>query len=893
MENKWYAIDKTFVINDLKSDYNGLTSLEAKERIIKYGENELPKKKKDGFFKLLLKGLLDPIVIVLIITIAFSFVINEKVDAFTILFIMLVDLIIGAAQELSASKTADSLAKLIKVNTKVIRDEKEIEVPASDITIGDIILLESGDKISCDARIIESTNLQVDESTLTGESANISKIDTVLEEETSLSERKNMVYAGTTVLTGRAKCIVTEIGIETEVGKIAHKVTTTKEEKSPLTIRMEKFSKQICLMIIIIALIITIVLFSKGMPGKDIFLAVIALSVSAMPEGLPLALTLALTISSKRMLKKNVIVKKLTSAESLGSCTLIASDKTGTLTVNEQTAKKIVLPNNDSFEVSGTGYSAEGIISATSTDEEKVKHIALIGVINNEARFEDEENMHGDSIDIAFLVLGKKANVTNMGMEIMAKIPYESEKGYSAVFYKDDEKMYCTVKGSLEKVLSFCKYYKIDNKIKKINEEKLRSQNDSLASSGYRVIALASIEMKKFDQKESYNEKDIPPLCFEGMVGFIDPIREEVKESIELCQKASVKVVMITGDHPLTAYNIAKELEIVSSYEEVTTGTEIDTYYEKGLETFDEFIKTKKVFTRITPIQKLEIVESYKRLGEFVAVTGDGVNDTPALKSANIGVAMGSGTSAALETASMIISDDNFKSIVSSIKEGRGTYSNIRKVSYLLLSCGFAEVLFFLLSVIFNFPMPLVAIQLLWLNITTDGLQDLALSFEKTEDDIMLQKPKNTNESVFNKELLTEVLISGLSMGLIVFLVWVILLDKLNFDVYVARGYIMMLMVFMQNMHTLNCRSESKHIYEVGFKKNPFVIFSIILATTLQIIVAEVPVLSEFLDTTSVPLLHMIILFLISCSIIIIIELYKSIKKRKEKNYEFNCKKCE
>lgn len=893
MENKWYAIDKTFVINDLNSDYNGLTSLEAKERIIKYGKNELPKKKKDGFFKLLLKGLLDPIVIVLIITIAFSFVINEKVDAFTILFIMLVDLIIGAAQELSASKTADSLAKLIKVNTKVIRDEKEIEVPASDITIGDIILLESGDKISCDARIIESTNLQVDESTLTGESTNISKIDTVLEEETSLSERKNMVYAGTTVLTGRAKCIVTEIGIETEVGKIAHKVTTTKEEKSPLTIRMEKFSKQICLMIIIIALIITIVLFSKGMPGKDIFLAVIALSVSAMPEGLPLALTLALTISSKRMLKKNVIVKKLTSAESLGSCTLIASDKTGTLTVNEQTAKKIVLPNNDSFEVSGTGYSAEGIISATSTDEEKVKHIALIGVINNEARFEDEENMHGDSIDIAFLVLGKKANVTKMGMEIMAKIPYESEKGYSAVFYKDDEKMYCTVKGSLEKVLSFCKYYKIDNKIKKINEEKLRSQNDSLASSGYRVIALASIEMKKFDQKESYNEKDIPPLCFEGMVGFIDPIREEVKESIELCQKASVKVVMITGDHPLTAYNIAKELEIASSYEEVTTGTELDTYYEKGLETFDEFIKTKKVFTRITPIQKLEIVESYKRLGEFVAVTGDGVNDTPALKSANIGVAMGSGTSAALETASMIISDDNFKSIVSSIKEGRGTYSNIRKVSYLLLSCGFAEVLFFLLSVIFNFPMPLVAIQLLWLNITTDGLQDLALSFEKTEDDIMLQKPKNANESVFNKELLTEVLISGLSMGLIVFLVWVILLDKLNFDVYVARGYIMMLMVFMQNMHTLNCRSESKHIYEVGFKKNPFVIFSIILATTLQIIVAEVPLLSEFLDTTSVPLLHMIILFLISCNIIIIVELYKSIKKRKEKNYEFNCKKCE
>ena len=449
MENKWYAIDKTFVISTLNSNYNGLSREEAKERIKKYGKNELPKKESKGFLKLLIKGLFDPIVIVLIITIIFSFIINEKVDAITILFILIIDLIIGALQELSASKTADSLSKLIKVNTKVIRNEKQIEVPSSEITIGDIILLEPGDKISADARILESINLQVDESTLTGESINIAKNDTILQEETNLNERKNMVYAGTTILTGRAKCIVTEIGINTEVGKIAHKVTNTKEEKSPLTIRMEKFSKQICLMIITIALIITIVLFTKGVPGKDIFLAVIALSVSAMPEGLPLALTLALTISSKRMLKKNVIVKKLTSAESLGSCTLIATDKTGTLTINEQTAKKILLPNNDSFEISGIGYSTEGIISSTSSDIEKVKNIAYLGLINNEAQFENEENMHGDSIDLALLILGKKANVDNIGTEILGKIPYESEKGYSAVFYKKNDKFYCAVKGSL------------------------------------------------------------------------------------------------------------------------------------------------------------------------------------------------------------------------------------------------------------------------------------------------------------------------------------------------------------------------------------------------------------------------------------------------------------
>ena len=885
MEKNWHALDKTFVLNNLDSNYNGLSTKEAYERLKKYGRNELPKKKNDGFIKLVLKGMLDPIIIVLIITVIFSFIINEKVDAYTILFIMVIDLIIGAIQEWSATKTADSLSKLIRVNTRVIRDDKEIDVLATELTIGDVILLESGDKISCDARILDCSNLQVDESTLTGESTSIYKIEDILDEETILSNRKNMVYAGTTVLTGRARCVVTEIGINTEIGKIAHKVTTTKEEKSPLTLRMEKFSKQICLMIIIISLIITIVLFSKGIPGKEIFLSVIALSVSAMPEGLPLALTLALTISSKRMSKKNVVVKKLTSAESLGSCTLIASDKTGTLTVNEQTAKKIILPNEDIFDVSGSGYNDEGTILASSSNIDYARHIAFLGVINNEAKFEKEENgfsMHGDSIDIAFLVLGKKADTSNVGINIIGKIPYESERQYSAVFYKIDDDIYCTVKGSLEKVLSFCKNMKIDDKVKKIDEDLLREQNNFLASDGYRVIALASSKIKNFEIKNEYSDDDISDLCFEGMVGFIDPIRSEALDAVSDCLKASVKVVMITGDQALTAYNIAKELKIASSFDEVTTGTEIDSFYNQGNEVFDEFIKTKKVFTRITPIQKLEIVEAYKRMGEFVAVTGDGVNDAPALKVANIGVAMGSGTSAAKETASMIIVDDNFKSIVNGIKEGRGTYSNIRKVSYLLLSCCFAEILFFLLAVLFNFPMPLVAIQLLWLNITTDGLQDLALSFEKTDDDVMKEPPKKTSESIFNKKLFIEVLVSGLSMGLIVFLVWVILIKRLNFDVYVARGYIMMLMVFMQNMHTLNCRSESKHFYEVGFKKNPFVIFSILFATILQIIVSEVPVLSNYLDTTSVPLFDMLILFLISTSILLIVELYKAIKKRRK-----------
>jgi len=888
MEKKWYNLKIEDVFNYFKSSIEGLSSKDAFTRLEKYGKNELPKKKRDNIFEMFFRQMLDPIVMLLIVTIVFSFVINEVIDAVAILFIVLVDLIIGTYQEWNAEKTAESLSNMIKVKCKVLRDNKEIEIDSSELVVGDIVLLESGNKISADLRIIECHNLQIDESILTGESHNIIKSNNIVGENCQLGDRKNMLYAGTSVVTGRAKAIVVGTALETEIGKIANKVSSTKETKSPLTIRMEKFSKQISLLVIVIAIVISAVLIYKKVPGSEIFLSVIALSVSAMPEGLPLALTMALTIASNRMAKKNVVVKKLNSVESLGSCTVIASDKTGTLTVNEQTAKKILLPDGAVFEIEGTGYNDKGKIIATNGDDISCAYdIGVLGAINNEAYFEKKGkiyNMYGDSIDIAFLVLASKLNVDTKNLEVVGTIPYESENKYSAVFYKKDNEYYCTVKGSPEKVISFCKKMRNGNKTKKLDVDLLKNQNEELAKDGYRVIALANGKVNKFVPKEFYEEQDIIDLTFEGMTAFIDPIREEVKASIDECRLAGIKVVMITGDHPLTAFKIAKELNLVESFDEVTTGIEVEEYFNKGQDVFDEFVKTKKVFTRVTPIDKLEIVESYKRMGEFVAVTGDGVNDAPAIRSANIGVAMGSGTDTAKETAAMIIIDDNFKSIVSGIKEGRGAYSNIRKVSYLLLSCGFAEVLFFLMSIMFDLPMPLVAIQLLWLNIVTDGLQDLALSFEKVDDDIMKEKPRDTKESIFNKKLLQEVVLSGTTMGLVVFIVWSYLLNSLNMEVMVARGYIVMLMVFMQNMHVLNCRSEDKPFYKVSLMTNPFIIFSIVGAVVLQIIFAEVDSLSRFLQTSSIPVLHLVYLFAISTIVLIVVEIYKKLSQSKEKS---------
>lgn len=871
----WYLKNKEDIYKELNSNEKGLSTKQINDNLIKYGKNELPKKKKENVFQILLRQTIDPMIVLLIITVIFSLIIKEYTDAITIIFIIIIDLILGTFQEWKAEKNAESLMDVLKIKTIVLRENKEIEIDANDLVVGDIVLIESGNKISADLRILESQNLTIDESILTGESLGVNKNGNNISKEEILSEHFNIAYAGTSVLTGRAKCIVIEVGINTEIGKIANTVSNTKEEKSPLTIRMAKFSKQISVFILGFCFILVFIYLFKGIPGAEIFPLVIALTVSAMPEGLPLALTMVLTIASNRMFKKNVIVKKLTQVESLGSCTVIASDKTGTLTVNEQTAKKVLLPSNDVFDITGSGYNDAGKITGNEDSFNEVYQIGMLGMINNEASLTknaDKWNYHGDSIDIAFLSFAKKLKIKIDDYEILKKIPYESENKYSAVFYQKNNQTYCTVKGSLEKVLEFSKTMGKD--FLTIDKDKLSKQNAKMASLGYRVIAIASGIVKN-------SELEIPPLNFWGLVGFIDPIRHEAKKAILECKKAGIEVLMITGDHPLTAYSIGKDLNLLDNYDQVTNGTELEDYLIKGKKEFDDFIKDKTVFARVTPLNKLSIIESYKRRGEFIAVTGDGVNDAPAIKSAHIGISMGSGTDVAKETSSMIIIDDNFSSIITGIKEGRTAYSNIRKVILMLVSCGIAEVLFFVLSLIFNLPLPLIAIQLLWLNIVTDGLQDIALAFEKSEEDIMDEKPKAPSSSIFDKNLVSFLLISGLSFGLIIFGVWVYLIKYINMDIYLARSYIMLLMVFMQNMHVLNCRSEKKSAFKMPIKSNPLVILTIVLAIALQIIITEIPFLNQFLQVAKIPIQDIIILLFLSSIIILVLEIHKNFKRKK------------
>ncbi len=867
----FYTKEIDEIVKELNTNKKGLTSKEAKKVLERDGKNVLPSKKRDSILKIFLGEFNSPIEIILVITVIISFLIGEVVDALVITFIILVDVTMGTYEENKALKSAEALSKMLKVKAKVLRDGKEVEIDSENVVKGDILVLDSGTKISADARIMESNNLQVDESVLTGESVAVTKRNEILKEKTPLAERINMVYAGTSVMTGRALAVVTATGVNTEIGEIATKVAETKEEKSPLTIRMDRFSKQISIIILIIAIISGGLLLAKGYQIDKVFLSVVALAVSAMPEGLPLALTMALTIASNRMSKRNVIVKKLNSVESLGSCTVIASDKTGTLTVNEQTAKKIVLRDGTEFDITGTGYNVKGELVINDQNEkmvDKAHQIVKLAALNNEAYFEiknDQNDYHGDSIDVAFLVLKEKMKIDQ---DLVKKeiIPYESEKQYSAVFYEQNGKLRCSVKGSLEKVMSFSE-----------KNNKYIKQNEELSKQGYRVIAVCDGEVK------GTNEKDIKNLEFLGLVAFIDPIREEVVDSIKECHTAGIKVVMITGDHPLTAFAIAKDLKLAQDFKDVVTGMEIEEAYERGEKYFDKFIKNKKVFSRVTPIDKLHIVESYKRMGEFVAVTGDGVNDAPALKSANIGIAMGSGTDVAKDTASMIIIDDNFKSIVAGIEEGRIAYANIRKIVLFLLSCGMAEVLFYLLSVGFGYELPLVAIQLLWINLVTDGLQDISLSFERTSKDIMKEKPRSTKESLFNKNLMLEVSIFGITIAAIVFGSWKMLMDK-GCDITIARSIVLMLMVFIQNLHVLNCRSEKASIFTTSLLNNPLIIFTIVGSIFLQLVVTEIPFLAKLLGIATLETSTITFIFIIATLIILVSEIYKVIYRILVKN---------
>ncbi|MEE4198358.1 MAG: HAD-IC family P-type ATPase [Bacteroidales bacterium] len=894
-KEKWYSLELMNLFEKLDSSVDGLKNGEAKERLNFYGENTLPPGRQITLFKIILHQLINPLIFILLAAAVASITIGEAKDAAFIFLVILINSGLGAYQEYNAEKSAQSLQKLLKINARVRRNQEEQDIDSRELVPGDIVLLESGLKVPADMRLIETSNLTVDESFLTGESIAAKKEPGILKKETRVSERTNMAYAGATVMSGRALGIVVSTGVHTQVGQIARDVAESDSAKPPLVLRMEKFTRQISYAVVALSVFLAIILRMNGMDLAAIFFFVVALAVSAIPEGLPVALTVALSIATKRMARRNVIVRKLNAVESLGSCTIIASDKTGTLTVNQQTAKKITFPNGSEFTLSGEGYNGDGKVFGN--DQEitygqlpEIDRIAEVAMMANEATLKKEKDHwhhYGDAMDIALLGMSYKLGVTpediRKGYTFKDKIPYESERKFSAAFYEKNDAVRICVKGAVETILGFCDAINQGDNTSALDKPEILHQAEELAEKGYRVLAFASGEFPDFKKQEAYEDKDIPRLTFHGLISFIDPLRKEALDSVEKCKKAGIKVIMITGDHPATAGTIARDLGIMEEDEPVITGQMLEDACPVDCPAFKKLVLSGKVFARISPSQKQEIVDVLIRNGEFVAVTGDGVNDAPALKRANIGVAMGSGTDVAKEVGQMIVIDDNFSSIVAGVEEGRFAYDNVRKVIYLLISTGAAEVILFIASIFAGLPLPLLAVQLLWLNLVTNGIQDVALAFEGGEPLAMKRKPRNPGERIFNPLMITQTIIAGLTMGGIVFGVWFWLINYLQMNEIHARNMVLLLMVFMQNFHAFNARSETTSVFRVPLKRNLILVFGILAAQLIHIASMQIPFMQNILRTEPITMAEWAQILVFAVPMILVMEIFKWINRRVSK----------
>ena len=887
--NSWHCLDESQLLETLKTSRKGLAPEEVKQRLTTYGENKLPAGAKVTVVQIILHQVLNPLIFILVLAAIASVAIGEAEDAIFIFLVILINTALGAYQEFKAEKGAAALQKLLRIKARVIRNGKEKELPSEEIVPGDMVLLESGIKVPADLRLLETFNLEIDESFLTGESIAAKKQIGILKSQLGVPERTNMAFAGSTVMNGRGKGVVVNTGLLTEVGKISRNVTESESAKPPLVQRMEKFIGQIGVFLLVVSLLIGTLLYFQGMELIGIFFVVVALAVSAIPEGLPVALTVALSIATKRMARRNVIVRKLNSVESLGSCTVIASDKTGTLTVNEQTAKMILLPDGSLFNIDGEGYNGEGKVYNSNdksrpilySERRELFDICRTAVFANEALLtkEGETWTHaGDSMDVALLGMAYKLGLVPEEMcareNAIKKIPYESKNKFSAAICHN-EKINVEVKGAVETILEFCDSMSGNGSSAPINPEKILAQAEEIALQGYRVLAFASAEVTNFAQKENYESGDLPPLTLRGLVGFIDPLRPEAKGAVDLCRQAGIKVIMITGDHPSTAKTLARELGIAAEDTPVITGKMLADARAVDATKIKEIILTSTVFARVSPTQKLEIVDGLINQGEFVAVTGDGVNDAPALKRANIGVAMGSGTDVAKEVGSMIVVDDNFSSIVAGVEEGRFAYDNVRKVIYLLISTGAALVILFIVTLLAGLPLPLIAVQLLWINLVTNGIQDVALAFEGGEPGAMKRKPRPPSERIFNESMIRQTLVASFTMGAIAFGFWFWLYRYTTIDETHARNLVLLLMVFMQNFHVFNCRSERVSAFKVPLKKNPILIFGVIAAQGIHVLSMHLPFMQKTLKIAPVSFVEWGYILMLAIPILLVMEIYK------------------
>ncbi|MDX1400946.1 MAG: cation-transporting P-type ATPase, partial [Kiloniellales bacterium] len=771
----WHALELHELVQKLNSSVSGLTQDEALERLKIFGPNELPRAKPPTLALIFIRQFKNPLVFLLVAATVISFLVGETIDAIFILSVLLINSAIGTLQEWQAQKRADELSNLVPHSARVLRGGEWTALDSGQLVQGDLVRIESGEQVSADLRLVESHDLMIDESLLTGESIPVEKrSDLVLREVSSPADCLNMAFAGTTVISGRAKALVVDTGGRTELGQIAQTLKEGDFAAPPLIRQLERFSEVIGVATVVIIGLVAFAQAIQGTPLVTVLLVAIALAVAAIPEGLPVAITVALAIATSRMLRRQVIVRSLPAVEGLGACTLIASDKTGTLTCNELTLKCLTLFDRGEpgahLTLTGEGYVPKGKVLADSAPPShecmtQVRALAATAALCNEATFcfdGEGAKKTGDTVDVAFLVFASKVGLDltelrgHLAME--KSIPYEPERRYGAILVKETGSQqgafYAHVKGAAETVVPMCRGIDGDLVMKKAED---------LAAEGYRVLAVASGPVQ--EELLSAPEEALRGLELLGLVGLIDPIRPEVPGAIESCRSAGVSVRMVTGDHPLTALAIARQLGLAEDLSDVASGEDLKTLSPHP-EALSRVIASKRVFARVTPSQKLDIVQTFQKLGHVVAVTGDGVNDAPALKAADLGVSMGqSGTDVARGAADLIIADDNFASIVAGIEEGRVAYDNIRKLIYLLISTGFGEIVLFVLALLFALPIPLFAVQLLWLNLVTNGVQHIALAFEKGEPGIEKKPPRSPDERLFDNRMIIQVLVAGGYMG--------------------------------------------------------------------------------------------------------------------------------
>ncbi len=886
----WHSQLIEDIVKDLQTDVKkGLSFDEIDKRREHYGKNELSQKKGVGSLKLFLMQFNQPLVYILLIATIITAFLDEWVDSSVIFGVLLVNAVIGFIQESKALKAINALSKMSKVKATVIRDDKKIIIDAKELVVGDIVILYSGDKVPADMRIVRSKELQVDESSLTGESVSVSKHDQVLEAEILLADRKNMLYSSTFVTYGSAMGIVISVGDNTEIGHINKMIAQADVLKTPLTLKITHFSKVLLYIILFMAFITFIVGVLRGENTVDMFMAAVALAVGAIPEGLPAAMTIILAIGVSKMAQKNAIIRKLPAVETLGSTTVICSDKTGTLTQNEMTVKKIYASQH-MYDLSGVGYSCDGeiLLDADKADLEKneaLKETLIAGVMCNSSTIALENGyykVNGDPTEGALIISALKAGIKKDELKEelihIDTLVFESQHQYMASYYNKKNIDYSPVfiKGSVEKIVQRCESMLDSNgNVTAIDKEKIAQIARDMAQDGLRVLAFAKVHKTGLSKIEHHHLDE--GLIFLGLQGMIDPPRAEVIDSIKRCHDAGIKVKMITGDHSITALAIANQIGIKTDGEvKSLNGKDLENLDDKELE---KLVNDVNIYARVAPEQKLRLVKALQNTANIVAMTGDGVNDAPALKQANIGTAMGiTGTEVAKESADMILLDDNFSTIKDAVEEGRGVFDNIVKFITWTLPTNIGEGLVIMAAVFLGLALPILPVQILWINMTTAVFLGLMLSFEPKEKNLMNRAPREVNTPILTNELIFKIVLVGFLLLINSFgTFWY--LQSIGFEQDVARTAAVNIFVFGEMFYLFSCRSMRYSAFEIGFFSNKLLIYGVLCMTFIQILYTYLPFMNKTFKSAPLGFMEWFFILISSLIIYAVVELEKRFRR--------------